>query len=360
MADRYTYLPGLGILLAAHLGRPGGPPAISEARRPGARWERPATAAVLGLAFTTRAGVPSWKDSETLFTRRGRPPGDQRPRFQRPRDDRRRPGSVRAGRVLLPGVDCRGPVLRRSLARTWRPCCSSRGASRRVGRGPRGGPPRSLRTRGPTTSSESVTRCRDACRRPPPPTRRPCGGCPSTGSPAAGSPRFAPRMGSPAPGAREGTSVNPARIRPIDSSPSSPRATTSPAIRSRSGAAAPAGWRSPGPARPRRRWGATTRTPTTATRGRSASWARWRGCSGPSTDRARAGSRRRSGGRPGRVLDVGCGRGFLLDAFRRRGWTVEGTEMSDASSAHAREVLRSRFTLARSRAWSSRRSRSTP
>lgn len=45
------------------------------------------------------------------------------------------------------------------------------------------------------------------------------------------------------------------------------------------------------------------------------------------------------GGRPGRVLDVGCGRGFLLDAFRRRGWNVEGTEMSAASSAHAREVL---------------------
>jgi len=40
-----------------------------------------------------------------------------------------------------------------------------------------------------------------------------------------------------------------------------------------------------------------------------------------------------------RVLDVGCGRGFLLDAFRRRGWTVEGTEMSDASSSHARDVL---------------------
>jgi SAM-dependent methyltransferase len=46
-----------------------------------------------------------------------------------------------------------------------------------------------------------------------------------------------------------------------------------------------------------------------------------------------------AGGRPGRVLDVGCGRGFLLDAFRRRGWAAEGTEMSEASSAHAREVL---------------------
>jgi SAM-dependent methyltransferase len=46
-----------------------------------------------------------------------------------------------------------------------------------------------------------------------------------------------------------------------------------------------------------------------------------------------------AGGRPGRVLDVGCGRGFLLDAFRRRGWTVEGTELSESSSGHAREVL---------------------
>jgi 2-polyprenyl-3-methyl-5-hydroxy-6-metoxy-1,4-benzoquinol methylase len=60
--------------------------------------------------------------------------------------------------------------------------------------------------------------------------------------------------------------------------------------------------------------------------------------------RALYGSRARkveaaAGGRPGRVLDVGCGRGFLLDAFRRRGWTVEGTEMSEASSAHAREIL---------------------
>jgi 2-polyprenyl-3-methyl-5-hydroxy-6-metoxy-1,4-benzoquinol methylase len=45
------------------------------------------------------------------------------------------------------------------------------------------------------------------------------------------------------------------------------------------------------------------------------------------------------GGRRGRVLDVGCGRGFLLEAFRRRGWAVQGTELSEASSAHAREVL---------------------
>ena len=85
--------------------------------------------------------------------------------------------------------------------------------------------------------------------------------------------------------------------------------------------------------------GRSIRTPTTGTRARSGSWGLWRRCSARSTGIARARSRRPPGGRPGRVLDVGCGRGFLLDAFRRRGWTVEGTEMSEASSAHAREVL---------------------
>src|SRR4051794_35834854 len=30
----------------------------------------------------------------------------------------------------------------------------------------------------------------------------------------------------------------------------------------------------------------------------------------------------------GRVLDVGCGRGWLLQEFRRRGWEVQGTELS--------------------------------
>jgi SAM-dependent methyltransferase len=54
---------------------------------------------------------------------------------------------------------------------------------------------------------------------------------------------------------------------------------------------------------------------------------------------------RLAGGRPGRVLDVGCGRGFLLDAFRRRGWSAEGTELSEASSRHAREVLGLRVHL---------------
>lgn len=53
--------------------------------------------------------------------------------------------------------------------------------------------------------------------------------------------------------------------------------------------------------------------------------------------RARA-VERLAGGR-GRVLDVGCGRGFLLEAFRRRGWEVQGTELDERSAAHARDVL---------------------
>lgn len=47
----------------------------------------------------------------------------------------------------------------------------------------------------------------------------------------------------------------------------------------------------------------------------------------------------RLAGGVGRVLDIGCGRGFLLDAFRRRGWDVHGTELDERSSAYAREVL---------------------
>src|SRR5687768_7016407 len=42
-------------------------------------------------------------------------------------------------------------------------------------------------------------------------------------------------------------------------------------------------------------------------------------------------------GGKGRVLDIGCGPGFLLRAFRERGWDVHGTEFSEESAAHARE-----------------------
>ena len=43
--------------------------------------------------------------------------------------------------------------------------------------------------------------------------------------------------------------------------------------------------------------------------------------------------------RPGTVIDIGCGRGLLLDELRRRGWTVLGTELSDEAAQYAREVL---------------------
>ena len=40
-----------------------------------------------------------------------------------------------------------------------------------------------------------------------------------------------------------------------------------------------------------------------------------------------------------RVLDIGCGKGFLLKEFQRNGWDVQGVELSDHSARHAREVL---------------------
>ena len=44
------------------------------------------------------------------------------------------------------------------------------------------------------------------------------------------------------------------------------------------------------------------------------------------------------GGRRGRVLDVGCGRGLLLNVFRQRGWEVQGTELTDEAARYARQV----------------------
>ena len=69
MADRYTYLPLIGIFLIASwglhdlLGR--GP----RGRRPGLLFTGVAVAVCLALAATTRAQLGYWKDSETLYTR---------------------------------------------------------------------------------------------------------------------------------------------------------------------------------------------------------------------------------------------------------------------------------------------------
>lgn len=46
---------------------------------------------------------------------------------------------------------------------------------------------------------------------------------------------------------------------------------------------------------------------------------------------------------PGRVLDVGCGRGTMLAALAERGWDVYGTELNDAIAASARAVLGDRI-----------------
>jgi SAM-dependent methyltransferase len=40
----------------------------------------------------------------------------------------------------------------------------------------------------------------------------------------------------------------------------------------------------------------------------------------------------------GRMLEVGCGHGLLLDEARARGWAVEGLELANASREHARSL----------------------
>ena len=53
----------------------------------------------------------------------------------------------------------------------------------------------------------------------------------------------------------------------------------------------------------------------------------------------RAGRLTALNGGPGRVLDIGCGPGLLLDALRQRGWAVSGIERSAGAAAFARDRL---------------------
>jgi SAM-dependent methyltransferase/4-amino-4-deoxy-L-arabinose transferase-like glycosyltransferase len=46
-----------------------------------------------------------------------------------------------------------------------------------------------------------------------------------------------------------------------------------------------------------------------------------------------------AGGGPGRVVDIGCGRGQLLNQLRALGWKTTGTELSEESARYARDVL---------------------
>jgi SAM-dependent methyltransferase len=47
---------------------------------------------------------------------------------------------------------------------------------------------------------------------------------------------------------------------------------------------------------------------------------------------------------PGKALDIGCGRGLLINKLRQQGWDVRGTELSDRAADYARNVLGLRVT----------------
>lgn len=44
--------------------------------------------------------------------------------------------------------------------------------------------------------------------------------------------------------------------------------------------------------------------------------------------------------KPGRALEIGCGKGFMLDALKRRGWDVVGIERTKEMVAYAKNILK--------------------
>jgi SAM-dependent methyltransferase len=45
------------------------------------------------------------------------------------------------------------------------------------------------------------------------------------------------------------------------------------------------------------------------------------------------------GERTGKILDIGCGKGLLLNSFQKDGWEAVGIELSQTSARYARETL---------------------
>lgn len=50
----------------------------------------------------------------------------------------------------------------------------------------------------------------------------------------------------------------------------------------------------------------------------------------------------------GKILDIGCGRGFFLHEFQNLGWEVSGTEFSEDSCENAKEILGDKVYVERS------------
>jgi len=77
-------------------------------------------------------------------------------------------------------------------------------------------------------------------------------------------------------------------------------------------------------------WGSTTRDASAAREMKKRTFARWLRTIGRSLDK-------------GKVLDVGCAMGYLLEAAQEQGWDVYGVELSEYSASLAREKFGDRI-----------------